>query len=1057
MALTVDQLTRGLEKARAAGDSKAVREIEAELSRVQSAASTAQAPAGLSAERLSLGLERARAAGDTAAVREIEAELGRIQGAARQVPQPAPQMEPDQPVEIEANPMGANVLSILRSPMGQEFLSSATRQIPPALTSIRYGMSTTPVGFGANVAYTGLVAALSELGARFGEGKDITSPEALGKAGRAAIEYGAPGPILGGFTRMGGQNVFQMGGRAFAGVEGPASKMAQGVALTGTSILSGREAEALISGRPATPVTRENALSEVIFPSLISGGLSGMAQTLGRGADIVREIGSRRAFLNSLGVKNPTLGALFPERFAEIESGGFGPGSSGLISQRLAMGQQTSDAVSNRFYRSNYASNETVASRINPEIERIRLADENYARNSAAYEQANAAYKAAQEATNLTPAEKAIALQDAQEQVYRAVQAKANDLLTTAIGVPFEMSGKADEVSKVIGDLFTLRSNVAKDKYAPLRAIGAVFSTDDIEAAAKRGMGAYADTQEGKLLLSGIRNYRGDGVTVLPQRPNPAARMDPTEPLFLEAEVRYDLEGVRQMRESLAQVIDGVKDNAVVKRMEREASNAYLAVNESVRERLGETGGPQLVQQWDAARDYWSSSYRAMESDDFALRLLMRGKATAEEISALSKKLVSGNAGAIRAVNKFVDSVSEADPEQKRLALSQIGSAVSNAILEPHFGAGVVKWERVFDDVLKFSGFQGMQAIIPVEKLGLGTRSQIYQSRAVVRDFAKRGLTDEAIGEALASPLFRQVIEAGLPTQGPLTQELAVGLYKQRVLTAEAFFAAGMKDKANSEFAKAQQALSQAKLDKAQAAIKLAEVRSDPAYLVLTGQAKLTNVPEVTAGRIGDLLLAAKEGDGRLYLNNLAKTDPATYDAVATNTLANFLERYLKKGGEVDLTSLRQQFSRQNTEFRKLAAIFPSQTMDRLAAMPDLVRIMDDTLNARPVSDDSIRRMAQMIGFGIGTKRAIQTGTAPTAAINTQSFVKTALATVANAQYHIIASQLLNPSRSIITPGASFAESVARMPTQQAVILMNNERLAAEMARADEEAKRPRR
>lgn len=987
--------------------------------------------------------------------------------------QPAPaQVQPsaasDQPIDLtqiarEAAAAGQPIAmpyGVPGSPItpagAQEFLSQANRQIPPALTAIQMGMRSTPAGLGASIAATGLTAGLAELAARFGEGKDVTSPEALGKAGRAAIEYGAPGPILGGVSRFGGQNVFQMGGRAFAGPEGGLSKMAQAMALTGTSIMSGREAEAIISGKPATQITRENVFNEVIFPSLISGGLSGMAQMFGRGGDMVREIGARRAFLKSLGVQNPTLGALLPERFAEIEAGGFGPGFSGVTGQRRAMGQQTSDAIASRFSRGNYASNETVASRINPEIERIRLADENYASASTAYEQASAAYKAAQEATNLTPAEKAIALQDAQEQVYRAIQAKANSLLDASFGVPMEASGKAGEVTKVIGDLFTLRSNVAKDKYAPLRAIGAEFALEDIEGAAKRAMGGYANTEEGKLLLSGIRNYRGDGVTVLPQRPNPAARMDPTAPLFLEPEVRYDLEGVRQMRESLATVIDGIQDGGAVKRMEMEAAKAYKAVNESVRARLEATGGPQLVQQWDAARDYWSSSYRAMETNEVALRLLMRGKVTAPQIDALAGRLLAGDGGTIAAVKKFVDTVSESDPQQRKLALSSIGSAVSNSLLVKHFGGDTVNWNGVFNDVLKISGIQGMQSILPVEKFGLGNRSQIAQSRAVIRDFSKRGLTDEAIGEAMASPLFRQAVEAGSPTGKPLTQAMAQAEYKQRVLLAEAYFAAGMKDKANREFGEAQKALGKANLEKTQASIKLAEVRSDPAYLVLTGQAKLTNVPEVTAGRIGDLLLAAKEGDGRLYLNNLAKTDPATYDAVATNTLANFLERHLKKGGEVDLTSLRQQFSRQNTEFRKLAAIFPSQTMDRLAAMPDLVRIMDDTLNARPVSDDSIRRMAQMIGFGIGTKRAIQTGNAPNAAISSQGYFKTGLAAIANGYYHILASQLVNPSRSLITPGASFAESVARMPTQQGLILMNNERLAAEMARADEESKRPR-
>lgn len=820
--------------------------------------------------------------------------------------------------------------------------------------------------------------------------------------------------------------------------------------------MTGREAEALISGKPAAKLTRENIFNEVVFPSIVSGGLSGMAQTFGRSADMVREIQARRAFLNSLGVKNPTLGALIPERFGQVEAAGAGPGFTGIAQQRLAMGQEASASVQDRFARSNYASNETVASYINPRIEQIAAAEDTYSRANTAYEQANAAYKAAQEATNLTPAERAIALQDAQEQVYRAMQVKADALLTTTLGVPFEASGKADEVTKVIGDLFTLRSNVAKDKYAPLRSFGAQFSADEVEQAAARAMGKYAETQEGKMLLSGIRNYSGDGTVVLPQRPNPEAQFDPTAPLFLPPETRYDLEAIRQMRGRIADVIDGMKEGGAVKAMEREASKAYKGINEFVRDRLEVTGGPQLAQQWDAARDYWASSFRAMETDDIALRLLMRGKATAPQMSALATSLVSGDAGTVRAVNSFVDAVSEGDPAQKNLALSAIGSAVSNSIRLRHFGGGTTNWNGVFDDVLKFSGVRGMQSILPVEKFGLGSRSQIAQSRAVVRDFAKRGLTDEAIGEAMASPLFTQAIEAGLATPRALTQALAQAEYKQRVLTAQAFVSAGMKEKANREFGKAQDALNRSGLSKADAAAKLQELQLDPAYQVLAGATKLSNAPEVTAGRIGDLLMKAEEGTGRAFLANLAKTDPSAYDAIATNTLANFLERHLKTTGEVNFNTLRQQFSKQNTEFRKLASIFPSETMDRVAAMPDLVRIMDDTLSARPVSDTAIRRAAQIIGLGVGTSRAIQSGSAPTQALAVQGAVNTLLNLTANGMYHITAHQLLNPSRSIITPGSTFADAVARLPTQQAVIVMNNERLAAEMARADEQSKRPR-
>jgi hypothetical protein len=246
-------------------------------------------------------------------------------------------------------------------------------------------------------------------------------------------------------------------------------------------------------------------------------------------------------------------------------------------------------------------------------------------------------------------------------------------------------------------------------------------------------------------------------------------------------------------------------------------------------------------------------------------------------------------------------------------------------------------------------------------------------------------------------------------------------------------------------------------LSKAEAAAKLQELQLDPAYQVLTGQTKLTNAPEVTAGRIGDLLMKAEPGAARSWLAHLAKTEPGNYDIIATNTLANFLERNLKATGEVNFNALRQQFSRKNTEFQRLTEIFPSETIEKLGAMPDLVRIMDDTLSARPVSDSGLRRFAQVFGLGVGTARAVQSGSIPTQALAVQGAVKTAGALISNGAYHIVAHQLLNPSTSLITPGASFAEAVARMPMQQAVILMNNQRLAAEMARADEEAKRPQR
>jgi hypothetical protein len=1017
------------------------------------------------AEELSRGIERARAAGNVEAVAELEAALARVRPSQQAAP-PVTQAISDQPIDLtqiarEAAAAGQPIAmpyGVPGSPItparAQEFAGAAIRQIPPMVTAIKTGASATPAGLLANIGATGLTAALAELNARAFEGQDVTSRESLAKAGKSAIEFGAPGPILGGRMTTAGQDVFRMGGRALFGLEGGFSKAAQAGLLTASGIGLGREAEARIArGEAAPEMTREQVFKEVVFPSLVSSAFTGSAQSLGRLGDIASEIASRRAFFQSVGVKNPTLGALMPERFGQIEMAmdtAGGRGSSAIRTQRSQMESDASNAVRARFFLNRYASNEDVARYINPKIDELAQADDTFSRASAAYDQAQAAYKAAQEATNLSPIEKAQVLQDAQERVYAAMQVKAKAILSASAGTPMEKSGQAEKVSAMMSDLFALRRNVAKDKYAPLRALGAVFSIDEIEAAAKRGMGGYVKTEEGKQLLSGIRNYRGDGVVTTPSRANPEAQFDPTAPRILPEEVSYDLEAVRQMREGLADIIDGVQDAGVVARMEKEAGNAYNAINESIRGRLKETGGEQLVKQWDDARGYWATSFRAMETDDKALRMLTRGRATPSDIDSVAGALISGNAGTIKAVSSFVDAISQSDPVQKNLALSTIGSAVSNSLLIKHGGGDVVNWNGLFDDVVKMSGLQGMQDIFPVEKLGLGTRPQILQNRAVVREFSRRGLTDEAIGEAFASPLFTKAIEAGLPTSRPLTQAMAVAEYKQRVLTSQGLLAADLKYKANQELQKADEALRRSGMSRDQAVAKIQELQLDPAYQVLTGQTKLSNAPEVTAGRVGDIIMRADTATARRWMSHLEKSDPGAYDQITTNTLANFLKGHLKAGGNVDFRSLQQQFSQQNTDFQKLYAVLPEETMKKLSSMPDVIRTMDETLSARPVSDSALRRAAQIFGLTIGTGRTIRTGTAPSQSFNAQGYVKTVGELIANGSYHIVAHQLMKPDSKLINLGSSFAETVSRMPTQQALILTNNALLAAQMAREDE-------
>jgi len=1001
------------------------------------------------AQQLTDAIARAKADNNDAAVQELSALLARTQ---QSDPQVQPQAQAPQQPSIAQQAMAAGrpiaypyAMSEVPPPEAtRQFLYSSLEQVPPALASMRLAANTTPQGMAANVLATGLTAGLAQLSSIGLQGGDVTSPESLGKAAKASIEFGPPGPIL--------------GGRAMFGAQGGLVKAAQAGLLSGSSMATGAGAEQAISRKRATPIENwENA----VIPSLVSSALFSTGQIGGRLAELGSEVVARRSFFQSIGIKNPTLAAIMPERFGAIEAAASYTDAN-LAAQRGQMAEDASEMVKDRFNRGKFASNEEVARVINPKIEEIRNAENFVKASTATYDQANAAYLAAQADTRLTPAQRELVLQDAKEKVYRSVQDQATAILERRKLTPVEMSGQAEEVSRVLNNLMTLRSNVAKDKYAPLRSIGSVFSVDEIEEAARKGMGAYADTEQGKVILKGIRGYTGDGVQVSPERVNPEAAFDPTAPITLPADTRFDLEAVRQMRAGLSEIIDA-QDAGVQGRMEREASKAYAAINQRVRERVQGIGGEPLAQKWDAARDYWASTFRAMESDDRVLRMLVKGKATTDDIAGIASKLIGADAGTIKALNGFVDVVSQADPIQRDLTLSSIGSAVGNHLMYKHTLAdGGTNWNGLFDDVLRYSGVNGVEKIFPVAKLGLGTRQQIQQNRAVVRDFKARGLSDSAITEAFNSPLFQEAILAGSSGTQVLTKSLAEAEFRQRVLTAEGLMAAGLTAKANEEFSKATKALTLAKASKGWATAQIDRLRSDPAYYVLTGQTELSKAPEATAGRIGEILLNADTAAANMWMNLWKKDDPNTYNIIATNTLANFLESKLKSSGAitrsgfegdprmVDFTKLRTQFSVRDSEYAKLKAIFPEETMARIEAIPAVVRLMDDALSAKPVSDSATRRMAQIFGLGLGAVQDIPAGRLPREKFAERRFVKSAADAFANGAYNIVAKQLLNPESNIIAAAGNYADFVSRLPTQQATILLFDKKLADQMARQDE-------
>jgi hypothetical protein len=381
--------------------------------------------------------------------------------------------------------------------------------------------------------------------------------------------------------------------------------------------------------------------------------------------------------------------------------------------------------------------------------------------------------------------------------------------------------------------------------------------------------------------------------------------------------------------------------------------------------------------------------------------------------------------------------------------LSQIGSSIANRLIWKNTTSTQTNWNGIFDDVLRLSRARGINEVFPIEQLGLGTVREISENRAVVRDFARRGLTNEAIGEAFASPLFTRAIESGMPTPRSLTRALAEAEFRQRVMEADGLMAAGLTREAQERFRQAETARRTAQMDQTTARQRIEELQLDPAYQVLTGQLPLSRAPEVTSGRIGDLLMRSDTPTARRWISHLQRTDPGAYAEVTTNTLANYLQTYIRSGGEVNFNSLNQAFTARNTEFAKLRAILPEATMERLNEMPFLVRTMDDAVNSRPISDSSLRRFSEIMGITSGALRGIERGAAPTSMFGFREFIRRSGDLISNGSYHLLAHQFLNPGQSLVPVAGEIADVIGRMPTQQAVILLNNTKLAGDIAKED--------
>lgn len=936
------------------------------------------------------------------------------------------------------------------------FLGTSASVVPVLAAGVTLGPEIATL---SGMARLGLIGSLSKLTSESIYGRDVTSPEALGAAAESAVLSAYPGPA--------------QGSRFLLGKEGGILKGLEALGMTALTTVAGEEAGRYIAGKPAKTLKEfKEDWRSIGIPSLFSAALYTGGTAMGRTADLVDEANARREILKSIGVKNPTLAALLgTERFGSIEAATAFTNPA-ISSQRDQMATDVNEYILKAFRRGTFASNEEVADIVNRNIKNVNELQDRFNEVEKNYVQAKDALDRASANMSIPDEQRQLIVQDATERVFSSLQEKAQVLMdqfaTGGLGLVIK-DKPAEMFSKVIGEMWELRGKIGKQLYAPLNKVGPAFTADDLANVAERALGQYATSEEGKRIVSSIRSYKGSGQTVEGVRLNPDAEFDPMAPRTLPAKTALDLEDVRQMRSYISDLIDGVKDLSV-KNLERNASIAYNAINNRIGEVIsGLPDGENLKKQWDTARDYWASSFAALETNSKGARALLRGKGDdpADIIDTIASELLNAKAGAVDTINQFVKSVSQNNPEATKTVLASLGYAVKNSILTQFRKPdGFVDWAIAAPKIRNMASLRGMQEIMPVETLGLGTFDQIDTWSRAVMDFKKRGLTNEAINAGLSDPRFQEALIAGATTGATdkaSRRALAEQLFKQRVAEAEANITVGLTAEANRKYREAQAVANNFKIEKETADRLIGEAKKNPligeaGFAMFAGQAPLTRVPEATTGRLGDLILKQDSRVAKAWIDYLRKNDPATAEVLSGNVLANYLGEFISasKSGVTDLSRLRTSLTTRNGDYEKLSSVVGGEAFDKANRLVSSLPIIDDIVNAKAVSDSSVKRLADIFGITLGVVKAVPAGQLPREQFAQRRFVQRVGDLVANDMYSTLSVWLTDPKRlQILSTARDFSDAVSKLPTQQALSLMYNERLVNENARYEAKKSQP--
>jgi hypothetical protein len=917
------------------------------------------------------------------------------------------------------------------APTGREMLAATVRNAPPIIASF--------ISRG-RVAAPSTIAAPSELLARKIEGLSTTDREAAGEAAFASASNLLP--QLG----LGKQTSFL--GRAFMGAlkTGGATAAVFGGAEQARSLIN--------TGEPMGP---KEMFNRVKLPVLFGTGLGFLSGSTANIADNLEDARATRGLLESIGIKKPSLGALLPAKLGDLEAA-IAITSPSVAAQREGMVFDTSEFVKRHLATNpELSTNEALAKQFQDVVPKYDEAYKRFTSAQAALDDANAKLAQAQE--TLSPEFLEKASDELLVSQFNAVSAKASaltDLMAFDSTIGASSTQYAKEVSQQLKETIALRKQTASRMTGEINKQGSFIDGESIRKSVQASLGNDLDTDAGKSIMATVSRYLNKRK---PEQPESLIAIDRfgNVPKAPEVPTMLSMDEFRELRNDISDDLLSLGDAVSYNKSEAMAAKVYAAASDSVSKQIAKLpDGKNLVKQYDAFKTYYRETSEILNSK--VGNALLKGTIKDDDLSGLATNLIAGKADDISQYVSFVNAVSKLDPNVRAAALTPVVKSIKTQLLSKNTSAGRVNWSGVAEDISTMSRYTDMKQHFDVASLGFGDEQAVRAWSRAVKSFKPGELRSDDIALALDDPRFQSVLIGGKEALGVNTKDsqirrfLAESAFSNKVKEATINRESGRLGAANVALAEARAFAKKAGMDNDAQKAVFKSVSDNPEYSIFSGRGNfsLTRDPSKTTQTITNFILESETPAATAWMAHLRKNNPDAALIVSENMIANQLRdflvpaKYAGSSTQVDVKAVRQYL--ESADYVKVKKIMGDEYSKRFDVMLKGISSLDDALMMKQGTNYATN-LGNFYGMVAGLQNA--KGTFPRFEGRQAGFLRNLATYAGNGAYRSLAMVVTRPDFAdpILGLTRAFSDSVAMLPSQQAIILVNDSRLMQEQAR----------